>query len=64
MLRIGSESCPHCGRSEIYLSKSQSIRENLILMLLLRPVRCRGCLARFYRPVWIHTPVYPGRSPC
>ena len=58
MLRIGRESCPHCCRSEIYISKSQDIWEDLMILLLLRPVRCRGCMARFYRPLWIRTEAY------
>ena len=61
-LRVARESCPHCGRSEIYASKPQSFWEELMILLLLRPVRCRSCLARFYRPLWLRTPSFPGRS--
>ena len=58
-LRIGRQCCPHCGRTEIYISRSQSIWEDLMVLVLLRPVRCRSCLARFYRPLWITTPMNP-----
>lgn len=61
LLRIGRESCPHCCRPEIYISRSQDIWEDLMVLLLLRPVRCRSCLARFYRPLWIPTPPKPNR---
>ena len=59
MLRIGSESCPHCDQSEIYVSRPATVWEELAVLLLLRPVRCRSCLARFYRPLWIQTPIHP-----
>ena len=58
-LRIGRECCPHCGRTEIYISRPQRIWEDLMVLLLLRPVRCRSCMARFYRPLWITTPMNP-----
>lgn len=58
-LRIGHECCPHCGGTEIYISRSQRIWEDLMVLLLLRPVRCRSCIARFYRPLWITTPMNP-----
>ena len=61
MLRIGRDSCPHCDQSEIYVSRPQNLREELLILLLLRPVRCRSCLARFYRPLWLRTPVYPAK---
>jgi hypothetical protein len=59
LLRIAREACPHCSRTEIYVSRSQTIWEDITILLLLRPVRCRSCLARFYRPLWIATPVNP-----
>jgi hypothetical protein len=59
LLRVGREGCPHCGRCEVYVSKPESVWENLMILLLLQPVRCRGCLARFYRPLWMHTPTHP-----
>ena len=59
MLRFGRESCPHCDQDEIYASKPQGLGEELLILVLHRPVRCRSCLARFYRPLWLPTPVYP-----
>ena len=58
MLKTLREACPHCGRAEIYTSKAQSIWEELMILVLLQPVRCRSCLARFYRPVWLRTPLF------
>lgn len=57
VLKIGVQECPHCCRSEIYVSTPESIREEILILLLLRPVRCRSCMARFYRPLWVPTPV-------
>jgi DNA-directed RNA polymerase subunit RPC12/RpoP len=61
MLRIGtSEECPYCHRSsEIYISNPKSIWEELVILLLLRPVRCHDCMHRFLRPVFIETPIAP-----
>lgn len=61
MLRVGSQSCPHCDQSEIYTSRPDSLWEELAILLLLRPVRCRSCIARFLRPLWVATPVHPSR---
>ncbi len=61
MLRVGRERCPHCDQAEIYVSRPQSLWEELLILLLLRPVRCRSCIARFYRPLWVRTPVFPTR---
>jgi hypothetical protein len=61
VLKIGREDCPHCCRSEIYTSRPESIWEEMMILLLLRPVRCRNCMARFYRPLWLSTPINPNR---
>ena len=59
MLKIGVQECPHCCRSEIYISTPESVHEEIMILLLLRPVRCRSCTARFYRPLWVATPMKP-----
>ena len=59
VLKIGVQECPHCCRSEIYISTPESVREEIMILLLLRPVRCRSCTARFYRPLWVPTPMKP-----
>ena len=59
VLKIGVQECPHCCRSEIYVSTPESIREEIMILLLLRPVRCRSCMARFYRPLWVPTAANP-----
>jgi hypothetical protein len=60
-LRIALQHCPHCDQSEIYTSRPADAWEKFAVLLLLRPVRCRSCIARFYRPLWIATPVHPRR---
>ncbi|MFL6307856.1 MAG: hypothetical protein ACJ72H_30355 [Candidatus Sulfotelmatobacter sp.] len=59
VLKIALHDCPHCCRSEIYVSTPDNIREEILILLLLRPVRCRSCMARFYRPLWVPTPLNP-----
>ena len=54
-MRVGRQSCPHCDQDEIYISRPQGLREELLILLLLRTVRCRSCEARFYRPLWLRT---------
>jgi hypothetical protein len=48
VLRVGCESCPHCCRTETYISKAQSIWEDFIMLLLLRLVRCRSVSTVLY----------------
>ena len=62
MLRIGAESCPYCHQNDIYVSNPKTLSEELAVLLLLRPVRCHDCMHRFYRPLFVSTPVCPTRS--
>jgi hypothetical protein len=63
MLRIGRECCPYCRGSYVHVSDPESLWEELAVLLLLRPVRCDGCMHRFYRPLSIPTPIAPaGRA--
>jgi hypothetical protein len=56
VLRIRRNSCPNCSQSShIYLSRFRTVWEVGALLLLLRPVRCHGCLSRFYRPLFMKT---------
>jgi hypothetical protein len=56
VLRIRRNSCPNCNQSlYIYISRFKTFWELGALLLLLRPVRCHGCLSRFYRPLFIKT---------
>jgi hypothetical protein len=59
MLRIGFRHCPHCRRHDVRSSRPKSLWENLIFMVLLRPVRCHDCMRRFYLPVFISTADVP-----
>jgi hypothetical protein len=36
--------------------------EEIAILLLLRPVRCRDCMRRFYRPLFVATPLAPESS--
>ena len=62
VLRIGKEKCPYCCRSNVYVSNPKSVWEEFAVLLLLRPVRCHDCMHRFYRPLFVLTPVVPARS--
>lgn len=62
VLRIGKEKCPYCYRSDVYVSNPKSVWEELAVLLLLRTVRCHDCMHRFYRPLFVPTPVVPTRS--
>jgi hypothetical protein len=57
MLRIGRECCPRCRNSNVHVSAPESLWEELAILLLLRPVRCYGCMYRFYRPLSIPTTI-------
>jgi hypothetical protein len=59
MLRIGFRHCPHCRRHDVRSSRPKSLWEDLIFMVLLRPVRCHDCMRRFYLPVFISTADVP-----
>jgi len=62
VLRIAWESCPYCHRSDVYVSSPRSLWEEIAVLLLLRPVRCHDCMHRFYRPLFVPTPIVPARS--
>jgi len=59
MLRIGLKRCPHCHRHDIRTSRPKSLWENLIVLALLRPVRCHDCMRRFYLPLFVSTTDVP-----
>jgi hypothetical protein len=61
VLKSGLHQCPHCCRAEVYLSRPEGIREEIMFLLLLRPVRCGRCIARFYLPLLVPTPLNPKR---
>lgn len=59
MLRIGFKRCPHCHRHDIRTSRPKTLWENLIVLALLRPVRCHDCMRRFYLPLFVSTTDVP-----
>ena len=59
MLRIGFKHCPHCHRHDIRTSRPKSLGEDLIVLALLRPVRCHDCMRRFYVPLFVSTTDVP-----
>lgn len=45
--------CRRCGSDEVYRSRARNFFEKYILLVfLLRPVRCGQCYRRSYRPVF------------
>lgn len=59
MLRIGFKHCPYCHRHDIRNSRPKSLWEDLIVLALLRPVRCHDCMHRFYLPLFVSTTDVP-----
>lgn len=57
MLRIGFEDCPYCHRADVHISRPKSLGEEIVILLLLQPVRCHDCMRRFLRPLFVHTPL-------
>jgi hypothetical protein len=62
MLKLGMRNCPHCNSTEVYISRPQRLREELAILLSLRPVRCHHCMLRHYRPLFVPT-LLPDNSP-
>jgi hypothetical protein len=58
-VRIGLADCPYCHRSDVCISRPKSLLEEVAILALLRPVRCRDCIRRFYRPLFVATPLRP-----
>jgi hypothetical protein len=54
-VRIGLADCPYCQRSDVCISRPKSLLEEIAILALLRPVRCRDCFRRFYRPLFVAT---------
>src|ERR1700693_5020707 len=61
-VRIGLADCPYCHRSDVCISRPKSLLEEVAILALLRPVRCRDCIRRFYRPLFLATPLRPLQS--
>jgi hypothetical protein len=51
----GLQSCPHWPDTDVYMSRPQTRRDDLMILRLLRPSD-RGCEERFYRSLWVPTP--------
>jgi hypothetical protein len=56
MLKIGWERCPFCSRQDIYISTPRHMWEEVAILALLQPVRCHGCMRRFFRPFFASPP--------
>lgn len=48
----GKATCGHCGSQYVKSSRRQK-GDALMLLALLRPMRCRVCMYRFYVPIWV-----------
>lgn len=55
-MRIACTQCPYCGWSNVFLSRPKRFLDKLLVLILLRPVRCHECMRRFYRPIFCTTP--------
>ena len=55
MRRIGLQECPYCSSLEVYESRATTWLRRASELVLLRTVRCHGCMRRHYRPVWVTT---------
>jgi len=53
MRRIGLQSCPYCGKDEIYASRRRTWRDGLCCFFFLQVVRCHSCMRRHYRPLFL-----------
>src|ERR1700722_19043556 len=59
VVRIGLADCPYCQRPDVCISRPKSFLEEIAILALLRPVRCRDCFRRFYRPLFVAPPFRP-----
>ena len=53
MRRIGLQSCPYCGKDEIYASRPRTWHDELCCFFFLQVVRCHSCMRRYYRPLFL-----------
>ena len=58
MRSIGLGRCPYCSSDEIYRSGTRTIWDRLAFIVLLRPVRCHGCMRRHFTPLIYRTNRY------
>ena len=56
MLKIGWKRCPFCCREDIYISHPKSFLEEVVIVVLLQPVRCHDCMRRFLRLLFTSPP--------
>ena len=55
--RISRDRRPYCRWRDIYVSDPKTLSEEVATLLLLRPVRCHDCMQRFYRLLFVATPL-------
>jgi hypothetical protein len=55
MRSIGLGRCPYCNSDDVYRSRSRSVLDKLAHLVLLRPVRCHGCMRRHFTPILFQT---------
>jgi hypothetical protein len=53
MGRIGLQSCPYCGKAEIYASRPKTWLDEVCWIFFLQVVRCHSCMHRHYRPLFL-----------
>ena len=57
MHSLALNNCPFCEHANIRVSQRKSAWEKIAVVLMIRPVRCHGCMNRFYRPIFVATPL-------
>ena len=62
-MRVGFQHCPYCHWADIYRTRPKSVGDRILILLMLRPVRCHDCMRRFYRPLFVPTSHAPLEDP-
>jgi hypothetical protein len=64
MRRIGLQSCPYCGKDDIYASRPKTWHDEVCCFFFLQVVRCHSCMRRHYRPLFLPpVPTLAARKP-
>jgi hypothetical protein len=62
MWSIGFGRCPYCSSDEVCRSRVRSVLDKLAFLVLLRPVRCHGCMRRHFTPILFQSKHYSVRA--
>lgn len=63
MLKIGlNDTCPYCGNSEVYRSRSETPLGRMCVLWLLDLARCHRCMRQHYRSLFFPALDFPIQS--